>query len=317
MVRRLLATGLFALALAAPAAAQPRVLWPGVTFDTGVQFTPNGPVAINILTGPRPGGTTTLAPSLSNNTLIGRETLTAIERRTAPQATTAGINGDFFAFADGLPSGVLMQDGQVMSPPSAYRASAGVTSDGTLDVRRVSLSGTWQGARRQAHAEPVQQAARQEGRHRALHRRCGGRPRRRRPAPCRRSCSRFRQRPRTPISRLRSSSSARAALRSRSRPVVPFSSRSAPQLQRSRRRRPSTSSSRCSSPSSPTGRTSSPRSAAARRSSATAPRSSGRARSSRRASSARARRGAPSASSPTARWSSSRSTAASPGTRSG
>jgi hypothetical protein len=145
MVRRLLATGLFALALAAPAAAQPRVLWPGVTFDTGVQFTPNGPVAINILTGPRPGGTTTLAPSLSNNTLVGRETLTAIERRTAPQATTAGINGDFFAFADGLPSGVLMQDGQVMSPPSAYRASAGVTSDGTLDVRRVTLSGTWQG----------------------------------------------------------------------------------------------------------------------------------------------------------------------------
>ena len=33
-----------------------------------------------------------------------------------------------------------------MSPPSAYRASAGVTSDGTLDVRRVTLSGTWQGA---------------------------------------------------------------------------------------------------------------------------------------------------------------------------
>jgi hypothetical protein len=146
MVRRLLATGLFALALAAPAAAQPRVLWPGVTFDTGVQFTPNGPVAVNILTGPRPGGTTTLAPSLSNNTLTGRETLTALERRTAPQSTTAGINGDFFAFADGLPSGVLMQDGQVMSPPSAYRASAGVTSDGTLDVRRVTLSGTWQGA---------------------------------------------------------------------------------------------------------------------------------------------------------------------------
>src|SRR3954451_20161856 len=149
MVRRLLATGLLlalALVAVAPAAAQPRVLWPGVTFDTGVQFTPNGPVAINILSGPRPGGTTTLAPSLSNDTLTGRETLTAIERRTAPRATTAGVNGDFFEFATGLPSGVLMQDGQGMSPPSAYRASAGVTSDGTLDVRRVTLSGTWQGA---------------------------------------------------------------------------------------------------------------------------------------------------------------------------
>ena len=71
------------------------------------------------------------------------------------------------------------------------------------------------------------------------------------------------------------------------------------------------------SPSSPTGRTSSPRSAAARRSSATARPSSAPASSSRRASSARARRGAPSASSPTGGSSSSPSTAASPGTRSG
>src|SRR3954452_25106698 len=118
MIRRLLATGLLlalALVAVAPAAAQPRVLWPGVTFDTGVQFTPNGPVAINILAGPRPGGATTLAPSLSNDTLTGREALTAIERRPAPQATTAGINGDFFTFATGIPSGVLMQEGQVLS----------------------------------------------------------------------------------------------------------------------------------------------------------------------------------------------------------
>ena len=69
MGRRLLATGLFALALAAPGGRAAARLWPGVTYDTGVQFTPNGPVAINILTGPRPGGTTTLAPSLSNDTL--------------------------------------------------------------------------------------------------------------------------------------------------------------------------------------------------------------------------------------------------------
>lgn len=146
MVRRLFATGLFALAFAASAAAQPRILWPGVTFDTGVQFTSSGPVAINVLTGPRPGGTTTLAPALSNETLEGREALTAIERRIAPTATTAGVNADFFTFKTGLPSGVLMREGQMISPPSTYRASAGVTTDGTLDVRRVSLFGTWQGA---------------------------------------------------------------------------------------------------------------------------------------------------------------------------
>ena len=49
-----------ALACAGIAQAQSQTLWPGVSYETGVQFTPNGPVAINILTGPRPGGATTL-----------------------------------------------------------------------------------------------------------------------------------------------------------------------------------------------------------------------------------------------------------------
>ena len=145
MGRRLLATGILLLVFAAPAAAQPRTLWPGVTYDTGVQFTPHGPVAINILTGPRPGGTTTLAPALSNDTLTGTAPLPAIARRAAASATPAGINGDFFTYKTGVPSGVLMREGQVASPPSNERASAGVTSDGTLDVRRVDFVGTWQG----------------------------------------------------------------------------------------------------------------------------------------------------------------------------
>ena len=146
MGRRLLLTGFAALLLAAPAAAQPRALWPGVTYDTAVQFTSNGPVALNILIGPRPGGTTTLAPALSNETLTGTETLTAIQRRVAGSATTAGVNGDYFSFGTGVPSGILMREGQVASPPFGERSSAGITTDGTLDIRRISFFGTWQGA---------------------------------------------------------------------------------------------------------------------------------------------------------------------------
>ena len=146
MGRRLLVTTIAALCLVASAGAQQRTLWPGVSFDTGVQFTPNGPVAINILTGPRPGGTTTLSPVLSNETLTGTETLTAMQRRTASSSTSAGVNGDFFTFSSGLPSGVLMREGQMTSPPSDERSSAGLLTDGTLDVRRVSFVGTWQGA---------------------------------------------------------------------------------------------------------------------------------------------------------------------------
>ncbi len=146
MGRRLLLTTFVALLFAAPVAAQPRALWPGVTFDTGVQFTSNGPVALNILIGPRPGGTTTLAPALSNETLIGTETLTSMERRLGRSATTAGVNGDYFTFATGVPSGVLMRDGQLASAPFGERSSAGVTTDGTLDIRKISFFGTWQGA---------------------------------------------------------------------------------------------------------------------------------------------------------------------------
>src|SRR5262249_39548170 len=45
----------------------------------------------------------------------------------------------------GLPSGVLMQDGVLVSPPTSARVSAGITSDGRLDIRRIAFFGSWQG----------------------------------------------------------------------------------------------------------------------------------------------------------------------------
>jgi Phosphodiester glycosidase len=146
-MRRLAVTFLLSLVAAvllAPATgAATRELWPGVTYETGVQFTPHGPVAINVLRGPRPGGLTTLEPVVSNDTIVGRETLTSMQRRLASTAATAGINGDYFALATGRPSGMVMRDGQLISPPNGNRASAGVTTDGSLEVRRVGFAGTW------------------------------------------------------------------------------------------------------------------------------------------------------------------------------
>jgi hypothetical protein len=147
-MRRLLATAavlLLAVVLGAPAEAAPRVLWPGVTYELGVQFTPRGPVAIHVLRGPRPGGLTTLEPVLSNETVVDRETLTSMQRRLASQATAAGVNGDYFTFATGRPSGVLMREGGLVTPPNSARASAGVTTDGRLEVRRASFVGSWRG----------------------------------------------------------------------------------------------------------------------------------------------------------------------------
>ena len=46
---------------------------------------------------------------------------------------------------DGRPSGILLRDGVLVSPPNGQRSSAGISLDGTLDVRRVRFFGTWRG----------------------------------------------------------------------------------------------------------------------------------------------------------------------------
>ena len=73
-----------------------------------------------------------LDPLLSNDTLTGRETLTSLERRLSGSATYAGVNGDFFNLRSGLPSGGLIQRGQLVSLPNNARSTAGITDTGTL-----------------------------------------------------------------------------------------------------------------------------------------------------------------------------------------
>jgi len=132
--------------LAAPAGVAARkTLLPGVTLDAGVQFTSHGPVALHVVTGPRPVGLYALRPVLSNETITGRETVTSIQKRLAPTASMVGVNGDLFTLATGRPSGILMRDRVVENPPFGARSSVGVSDDGTLDVRRVSFFGTWRG----------------------------------------------------------------------------------------------------------------------------------------------------------------------------
>ena len=143
MSRKLLLGALLGLAFAAPAAAQ-TTLMPGVTYERGVQFTPHGPVAIHVVRGPRPTGLYALRPTLSNETIQGVERVTSMQKRLSAGATMVGVNADFYADS-GRPSGVLMRDGVVESPPYGDRSSTGITPDGALDVRRVEFFGTWRG----------------------------------------------------------------------------------------------------------------------------------------------------------------------------
>ena len=149
VLRLAVSAGLAAISLillaGSPAHAQTTQLFPGVKYENGVQFTPHGPVAIRIVRGPRPVGLYRLRPTLSNETVLGRETVSSMQRRLAAQATMVGVNGDFSRIADGKPTGMLLRDGILVTPPNAGRSSVGIMLDGTLDIRRVKFFGTWRG----------------------------------------------------------------------------------------------------------------------------------------------------------------------------
>ena len=147
MARKLLLTALLAGVLAAPAHAQfsRQLLMPGVTYERQVQFTSHGPVAIHVVTAPRPGGAYALKPVLSNGSIVGRARVTTMQNKLSREYTVAGVNGDLFSLVDGRPSGVVMRSGVIDIPPLPERSSIGIAGDGTLRVERVQMFGTWRG----------------------------------------------------------------------------------------------------------------------------------------------------------------------------
>ena len=147
VLRKALIFCLLAGVFAAPASAAQRVLMPGVTYEKRLQFTRFGPEALHIITAPKPaGGLYGLKPVLSNGAVLGRERVTSMERRAQASATVAGVNGDLFTWADGIPSSGLIQDGVLRTTPHPRRSMLGISAAGNLRVDRISLLGTWQGS---------------------------------------------------------------------------------------------------------------------------------------------------------------------------
>lgn len=123
------------------------VLMPGVNYTREVDFTSRGPVVLDVLIAPKPDGKVySLAPGLSNDRLRGTESLTRLETRVAHGATTVAIDGDYFDRSTGAPSGMVMQNGVLESPPGTARSSLGIGADGTLTMGRASFAGIWQGS---------------------------------------------------------------------------------------------------------------------------------------------------------------------------
>src|SRR5919109_4438842 len=94
MLRFALLAAALAAFTAAPARGQSVELFPGVTYEKQLQLTPFGPQVVHVVTAPRPGGLYALKPVLSNGAILGREPVTAIERRLAPTPPGGGGDGD-------------------------------------------------------------------------------------------------------------------------------------------------------------------------------------------------------------------------------
>jgi hypothetical protein len=77
---------------------------------------------------------------------VGRERVTAMQRRVSGEATVAGVNGDLFSWTDGHPTGGLIRGGILDRGPVDFRSSIGIDTDGVLHVERVHLAGSWQGS---------------------------------------------------------------------------------------------------------------------------------------------------------------------------
>ena len=178
--RGLLPAVIAALLVSPSVAGAETTLVRGVTYQRLHLIVGGRPVVLHVVRTPPDGGLYQLEPVLSNGDVLGRQTVPAMQRATARRATSVGVNGDYFGWATGRPSGVFMRDGVLAATPLAGRSALAIQFDGRLVVDRFRLEGTlvdWDEPRPSARrAEPSDRPA---GR-RALHAEVGRARRRRR-----------------------------------------------------------------------------------------------------------------------------------------
>jgi hypothetical protein len=152
MGRKLVIAVIWALVVAPTAQARPTQLMPGVTYERTLEWTGAGPVVTHVVRGPKPGGVYSLTPLLSNGTITGLDTLSSMQRAASPQMTSIGVNGDYFSYSGGWPTGVLMRGGVVEHHPATNRSALGVNPSGNVHVDRVKWAATWKGPSTVAYA---------------------------------------------------------------------------------------------------------------------------------------------------------------------
>ena len=163
MLRRIVIAALLAGVFVPTAGAAAVSLAPGITYTRQLVFTPHGPEVVHVMTVPKPGGLYAIHPVLSNNTVLGRETVTSMQKRLSSTATVGGVNADLYTWNDGTPNGMFMDSGVLTTPPYPRRSTVGVTNDGRLLVDQVAMIATWQGSSQRRPMTGLNQPAGPEG----------------------------------------------------------------------------------------------------------------------------------------------------------
>jgi hypothetical protein len=117
---------------------------PGIRYTRETRTVGGAPVLFHVVVGPNPGGLYGLRPVLSNELVSGKETLTSMQGRLLSRNNLVGVNGDFFNWETGHPSGIFVRGGVVASRPLSGRSSLGIGLDGLLRVARIQYAGTFQ-----------------------------------------------------------------------------------------------------------------------------------------------------------------------------
>jgi phosphodiester glycosidase len=126
--------------VAPPAKPGPVEVVPGMAYQRLVEPGPQVLHVIRVRLGPLMG----LQPVLTGGSLTARGTLTSAMRARLDGGAIAGINGDFFNFAQGFPSGGLEIAGQLLKEPEPSRSALVIDPSGALSVMRLALAGRWQ-----------------------------------------------------------------------------------------------------------------------------------------------------------------------------
>lgn len=94
----------------------------------------------------KPGPRRTIEPVMTGGSPVRRATLTTALRARLPLGGVAGINGDFFSFDAGDPSGLFLSRGDLVSAPEPSRSALLLPPAAPITTGRLRLTATWQAA---------------------------------------------------------------------------------------------------------------------------------------------------------------------------